>query len=320
MTTDPRIALAQPNFIYRHNSDPIAALPAVAGGGATSLQYALVKLKAGQAHKLALGRGVRIAIIDSGIDATHPDLAQADIQHFDATGEAIVHLDMHGSGVAGLIVGQGTVRGIAPKSSVLSARVFSGGDAANSRATSASVLKGMAWSAEQGALVFNMSFAGPRDKLMELYIKAVAQTGVVMIAAAGNGGPNAAAAYPAAYHDVIAVTAIDASDKVYERANRGAYVAVAAPGVDVLVPASGTSHEFQSGTSYAAAYVSGIVALALEINPALKPEAIQLLLFAAVTDLGQPGRDSEFGYGRIDAEAVVTRAAATTPVAISVKK
>ncbi|MEQ1650264.1 MAG: S8 family serine peptidase [Hyphomicrobiaceae bacterium] len=320
MIADPRIELAQPNFYYQHSNGPSTAQPAVVVGGAAPLQYALMNLKAGQAHKLSLGRGARIAIIDSGVDTTHPDFVRTDIQHFDATGEATTQPDMHGTGVAGLIIGQGTVQGIAPKSSVLSARVFSGKDVASSRATSASILRGMAWSTEQGARVFNMSFAGPRDRLVERFVKAVAQTGVVLVAAAGNGGPNAAAVYPAAYEDVIAVTAIDHADKVYGRANRGAYVAIAAPGVDVLVPSTGASHEFQSGTSYAAAYVSGIVALALEINPTLQASVIRKLLFASAEDLGQPGRDTEFGYGRINAEAVVTQTMATAPMATSAKQ
>lgn len=319
VSADPRVVLTQPNFFYQQNNEPalsqpaqpiaapatVQAAPAVAVPG---LQYALAKLGAEQAHLLAQGRGAKVAVIDSGVDQTHPDLATAAIEHFDATEEvgAASELDTHGTGIAGIIAARGTIQGIAPASQLVSARVFrksSGGTSAS--ATTVRVLKGITWSVEKGARVLNMSFAGPRDPLVERHVKVATSRGLVSVAAAGNNGSNAAPAFPAAYEEVIAVTAIDANDRLYEKANRGSYVALAAPGVDVIVPATGRTHHFQSGTSFAAAHVSGIVALLLEVNPALTPADLREILAVASEDLGAPGRDPEFGAGRINATKAI---------------
>jgi subtilisin family serine protease len=315
ISADPRVGQAQPNFLYRQNGDAAAkAGPVAAAGSLLGLQYALTKLGTVEAHRFARGQGSRIAVIDSGVDATHPDLATARIEHFDATDETMAtsDLDSHGTGIAGIIGARGNVIGVAPASELVSARVFRkapGGP--GSIATTVAVLKGMTWSIERNARVLNMSFAGPRDPLLERHVKAAAARGAISVAAAGNNGAAATPAYPAAYEDVIAVTAIDAQDRLYEKANRGSYVAIAAPGVDVIVAAVGHSHQFQSGTSFAAAHVSGIVALLLEVNPELTPDALREILMGASEDLGAPGRDAEFGAGRIDATKAVTLAAGT---------
>ena len=129
------------------------------------------------------------------------------------------------------------------------------------------ILKGLDWAVLNGARVVNMSFAGPNDPLLGQAIAAAVKQGVVVVAAAGNGGPDAAPAYPGAFPNVIAVTAIDDKDAIYKSANRGTYVAVAAPGVDIIGAAPKGGYEISSGTSMAAAHVSGIAALMLEKNP-----------------------------------------------------
>ena len=128
---------------------------------------------------------------------------------------------------------------------------------------------------------------------------------VIMVAAAGNGGADARPAFPAAYAGVIAVTAIDADDRLYEMANRGSYIAIAAPGVDILVAGGGHAHQFESGTSFAAAHVSGIIALMLELDPDMPADAVLQALVAGATDLGDPGPDHLFGAGRINAAATL---------------
>jgi subtilisin family serine protease len=133
----------------------------------------------------------------------------------------------------------------------------------------------------------------------------MAQQGLILIAAAGNGGPEAKAAYPAAYADVIAVSAHDRVDNRYAHANRGAYIALAAPGVDILVPTVGGTHAFMSGTSMAAAHVTGIVALILERAERLNHSRILAVLKKTAEDLGEPGPDEDFGAGRAHALAAV---------------
>ena len=126
-----------------------------------------------------------------------------------------------------------------------------------------------------------------------------------MIAAAGNNGHQAAPCYPAAYPEVIAVTAIDADDHLYAKANVGAYVAMAAPGVDVLVPSPGNRRELQSGTSFAAAHVTGIVALMLERNSRLTSAQARTALTGGAVSLGSRGPGAEFGAGRVNAAASI---------------
>jgi subtilisin family serine protease len=144
-------------------------------------------------------------------------------------------------------------------------------------------------------------------------IAAVRQKGLVLVAAAGNDGPRAAPEYPAAYPEVIAVTATDVDDHLLNVANHGSYVAVAAPGVDIFVAAPNGGYDFTTGTSVATAHVSGLVALLIERNPKLTPDAIQAILMQTAKDLGPKGRDDEFGAGLVDAyDALLTQA---SPVA-----
>jgi subtilisin family serine protease len=175
------------------------------------------------------------------------------------------------------------------------------------------LLAAIEWAVGNGAKVLNMSFVGPRDKALEALLAAAGRKGIVMVAAAGNAGPKAPPAYPAAYPGVIAVTAVDAADRRYPHANRGRYIAVAAPGVDVLAPVEGGQHELLSGTSFATAYVSGIAALLLERQPSLDAAAVARLIAAGADDLGPIGRDDDFGAGRINALAALKSMRADAP-------
>src|SRR4051794_36526576 len=112
--------------------------------------------------------------------------------------------------------------------------------------------------------------------------------------------------------NVIAVSATDSQDKLFSASNRGGHIAIAAPGVDIFLPTPGDKYQMTSGTSFSAAYISGIVALMLERNPALKPAEVRATLMKTARDLGAPGRDDLFGAGEADAYAA---AAAAVPVA-----
>jgi subtilisin family serine protease len=156
-----------------------------------------------------------------------------------------------------------------------------------------------------------MSFAGPRDIVIERAIAATAARGIVLVAAAGNAGPKSPPLYPAANPNVIAVSATDAQDKLFAASNRGSHIAISAPGVDIFLPAPDDKYQMTSGTSFSSAYISSLAALVLERNPALKPEEVRTILTRTARDLGTPGRDDLFGAGEADAYAAVT--AATTP-------
>jgi subtilisin family serine protease len=179
---------------------------------------------------------------------------------------------------------------------------------AGSDGTSMHILKGLEWASREKANVFNMSFAGPADAELHRMFVALRANGAVLIAAVGNAGPNSRPLYPAADPEVIAVTATDVDDKLFAQANRGTHIAVAAPGVHILVAAPNGSYQMQSGTSFAAAQVSGIAALLLERNAKLDAGSIRRILMSTARDLGAPGHDDQFGSGLVDALGAVTSA------------
>jgi subtilisin family serine protease len=173
------------------------------------------------------------------------------------------------------------------------------------------------YAAAHGAQIINMSFAGPKDALIERGIAAVAAKGIVMVAAAGNAGPKSPPLYPAANTNVIAVSATDAQDRLFAASNRGGFIAISAPGVEIFLPAPDEKYQMTSGTSFSAAYISGLAALLLERNPALKPDEVRAVLMKTARDLGPPGRDDQFGAGEADAYAAVSAASITPAVPVA---
>jgi hypothetical protein len=275
-------------------------------------QYALAKLRLPLAHTLTHGANITIAVIDSGIDLKHPEFANAIASSFDALGSK-EGAHAHGTGVAGAIVSHARLMGSAPAARILAIRAF--GAASNgAESTSFVILKALDYAAAHGARIVNMSFAGPKDALIERGIAAAAARGIVMVAASGNAGPKSPPLYPAANANVIAVSATDAQDRLFAASNRGGHIAVAAPGVDVFLPAPDEKYQMASGTSFSAAYISGLAALMLERNPAMKPDEVRAILMKTARDLGAPGRDDLFGAGEADAYAAV-KAVAVAPAA-----
>jgi len=205
--------------------------------------------------------------------------------------------------MAGAIISHARLAGIAPGARILAVRAFDGSD--TSEGTTLSILKGLDWAVARGARVINMSFAGPSDPQIALGLAVAQRKGVVLVAAAGNLGPKSPPLYPAADPNVIAVTATDAQDQLLAVASRGRHIAVAAPGDDTLAPAPGGGYQFSTGTSIAAAQVSGVAALLLELQPGLKPDALRKILLSTATDLGPKGRDVQFGAGLADANRAI---------------
>src|SRR6185312_7032567 len=177
-----------------------------------------------------------------------------------------------------------------------------------SSGTSLNILKGLDWAGRSNASIVNMSFAGPADAELHDMLAALRTNGAVLIAAVGNAGPKSPPLYPAADPSVIAVTATDMDDKPFVQANRGTHIAVAAPGVNILAAAPAGGYQMPSGTSFAAAQISGIAALLLERNPKLDAASIRRILMATAHDLGGPGQDDELGSGLADALAAVKAA------------
>ena len=306
LAADGSVRFVQLNFRYLlqdQNAAPVEGDPA---------QYALAKLRLPQAHTLARGTNVTVAVIDSGIDVKHPELANSIADSFDALGSK-EGPHVHGTGVAGAIASHARLMGSAPAARILAIRAF-GATSGAAESNSYVILKAMDYAVAHGAQIVNMSFAGPKDELIERAIAASAAKGIVLVAAAGNAGAKSPPLYPAANANVIAVSATDAHDKPFAASNRGGYIAVAAPGVDIFLPAPDQKYQMASGTSFSAAYVSGVAALMLERNPALKRDELRATLMKTARDLGSPGRDDLFGAGEADAYAAV-EATVTSPAA-----
>jgi subtilisin family serine protease len=304
LAAEASVRSVQPNFRYLLQDQK----PALTEGDPA--QYAVLKLRLPEAHTLAHGANVTIAVIDSGIDVRHPELTNAIAASFDALGSK-EGAHVHGTGVAGAIAAHSRLIGSAPAARILAIRAF-GPAPTGAESTSFVVLKALDYAAAHGAQIVNMSFAGPKDTLLERAIAAAVLKGMVMIAASGNAGPKSSPLYPAANANVIAVSATDSQDKLFSASNRGGHIAIAAPGVDIFLPAPDDKYQMTSGTSFSAAYISGIVALMLERNPALKPAEVRAILMKTARDLGVPGSDDLFGAGEADAYAAV---AAAVPVA-----
>ncbi len=309
LATEAGVRSVQPNFRYvlqQQKAELTEGDPA---------QYAVAKLHLPQAHTLAHGTNVTVAVIDSGIDVNHPELANSIAASFDALGSK-EGPHVHGTGIAGAIVAHARLIGSAPAARILAIRAF--GVASNgAESNSYVILRGLDYAAAHGAQIVNMSFAGPKDTLIERGIAAMATKGIVMVAAAGNAGAKSPPLYPAANANVIAVSATDAQDKLFSASNRGGYIALAAPGVDIFLPAPDNKYQMISGTSFSAAYVSGLAALMLERNPALKPDEVRATLMKTARDLGAPGRDDLFGAGEADAYAAVQAVVAASAVPVA---
>jgi subtilisin family serine protease len=318
LVADPRVMAVQPNFIYRHQAGEEPTGAAEAG------KYDHAKLRLREAHQTAKGRGVLVAVIDSVIDGSHPDLAGAVASSFDAAGGKDVDNDAHGLAVAGVIRGAGPSLGSAPEAKLLAVRAFSarketgGKDAAGKdaaardsagrepEATTQSLIRGVQWAVDHGAKILNLSFTGPEDPAFQSLLAMTRIHKVVAVAAAGNAGPTAGPAYPAAYPEVIAVTALDSNDQVYQEANHGRYIAVAAPGVEILAPAKRGGRALYTGSSFAAAEISGVLALLLEKKPDLDPTAAREALVRSAESFG-PDADGNAatGAGLVNAAAAL---------------
>jgi len=291
------LGVASANYVYRlFQEDPDLAAQSEDGA---SEQYVVNKLGLAEVHKIATGNNVLVAVIDSAIDSRHPDVAGAIVDTFDAVGQREPP-HFHGTGMAGAIAAHQRLLGIAPAARILAVQAFSGTTRQSPEATTRQILAGLEWAIRKGARVINMSFAGPYDPLLQLAMKNAADKGVVLIAAAGNLGPKSPPLYPAADPHVIAVTATDANDKLFPGAVRGPQIAVAAPGVDVMVPAPQDTYQLTTGTSVAAAHVSGVAALLIERHPSVDSATVLEVLTSTAKKLNPKGRDDQFGWGLID--------------------
>lgn len=264
----------------------------------------------------ACSKGLRVGVIDTDVDHQHPTFASVRLHvgHFAPEG-SLPAPNWHGTGVLALLAGspRSGTPGLIADSEFYVANVFFADATGDFATDTVSVLKALDWLSAFDAKVINMSFSGPRDELVQKAIASMSARGVVFVAAAGNGGPTAGPSYPAAYKEVVAVTAISKEQKHYPYASRGRHIDVAAPGVDIWTAVPSAQEGYHSGTSFAAPYVTAILATALKT--ATNRQKDHLLNAANIVDLGPPGRDPIYGRGLLLASENCASPAASSSVA-----
>ncbi|MFC7534722.1 S8 family peptidase [Actinoplanes sp. GCM10030250] len=299
---------------------PVHALGVPTGSDTyRSQQWDFAKLKIAEAWKRSTGAGVTVAVIDTGVDARHPDLAKNVLSGYDAlTNKAGVSTDGngHGTHVAGTIAavtGNNIgVSAVAPDVKILPVKVLS----ANGSGNTSDTAEGIIWAADNGAKVINMSLGGSgKAAAVSNAIRYARSKGVTVVAAAGNSrGEGSPINYPGADEGVIAVAATDAADRFATYSNAGSYVDVAAPGSAIMSTYPNSSYMSFNGTSMATPHVAAVAALLKSYSPALTPDQIESALEKTSVDLGASGFDKDYGYGRIDPVAALASVAPrTTP-------
>lgn len=241
----------------------------------------------------APGGAARMGLIDGGV-AAHPSVAGRVEQRGFAKGAPSA--SRHGTAVASLLIGAGSVEGAAPGQRLLAADVY-GTDPAGGNASA--IARALGWLVQNGAAVTTISLVGPDNKLLATAVVRAQQRGMLIVAAVGNDGPAAPPAYPASYRGVFAVTGVDAKNRALPEAGRALHIDFAAPGDAVLAATGVASTERLRGTSFAAPLVAGRLALRYPA-PAIERigPAVEGLVWEA-HDLGKKGRDKIYGHGLI---------------------
>ncbi len=280
--------------------DPTPA-PDHGGGAGGRTPWGVARVNAPAAWPSGQGSGVKVAVIDTGIDCTHPDL-QCDFSagtNIVSPGSDPMDDNEHGTHVSGTIAGRGNggPLGVAPKATLIPVKVL---DADGSGSLS-DIVAGIDWAANAGVDVINMSLGGPSGSTaLQRAVQKALSSGVVVVCAAGNSGPSPdTVGFPGGYPGVIAVAASDKNDAVASFSSRGDAVAFIAPGVNITSTVPGGGTKVLSGTSMASPHVAGLAALAVE-RGASGPSGVRSAFAAAASRL--PGLDAtEQGSGMIDA-------------------
>ncbi|MFF5765367.1 type VII secretion-associated serine protease mycosin [Streptomyces tanashiensis] len=289
-------------------------------------QWGLEALHTTEAWRTTQGKGITVAVLDTGVDADHPDLSGSVLAGRDLVGFGASKGDRawarHGTAMAGIIAGHGHgpgaqdgVLGVAPDVRILPVRVIlestdtSRDKARKSRGTA--LAEGIRWAADHGADVINLSLGDDSksahpDAGEDAAVQYALAKGVSVVASAGNGGEKGDhISYPAAYPGVIAVTAVDRYGTHASFSTRRWYATVSAPGDDIVIADPDRRYYEGWGTSAAAAFVSGAVALVRSAHPDLTPAQIKRLLIDTARNRPKGGRSDAKGYGTVDPAAAI---------------
>lgn len=272
LSADARIESAQPvqGFVQQSSAydDPHY-----------SLQHGLQILRVDSLHGWSTGKGVRGAVVDTSVDPSHPDLVDSLAGSRQFVRSPAGEQGVHATAVAGVIAASANnnlgVVGVAPDAELISlAACREKQPGGPGRCDTFSLAKALDFAIVEGVQVLNLSFAGPTDRLLGRLIEKANLEGMVIVAAIDPTDSNLG--FPASMPEVIGVSTIDLDGGVSEPGS--GQQALAAPGVDILTTVPGGGYDFLSGSSFAAAHVSGVVALILQKRPELSPERLQALL------------------------------------------
>lgn len=304
----PEVALVEPNYKVKTSYKPLDKNYVK--------QWYSQKIHLPSAWNITFGSSdIKVAEIDAGLQVTHPDLKGKIIKPYNAiTGGTSIPSSVHGTHVAGIIAASKNkigIMGIAPNVKIIPVNVFQG-DVADIY----TVADGIDYAVKAGADIINLSLTTEDyTAVLNDSIQSAIKKGVVVVAAVGND-QTSRPQYPAAYKNVIAVSATTKYDKRADFSNYGSYIKLCAPGVDIYSTVPKNTYMTESGTSMAAPIVSGVSALILSKNPFLSPAEVTDILQKSSSDLGTKGWDRYYGYGRVNAYKALLK----TPVPLSAIK
>lgn len=323
LQSNPNVLAVEPNYIVRLNdpvvNEPAADVPQQAGTPNDALfskqwHHATVGSVPAWAKQKG-SKNILVAIVDTGVDCGHPDLAanMDTSKTFTAYGDdGCADKQGHGTHVAGTVAAvannQIGVAGVAPDVRLMSAKVLSD----SGSGSYASVAAGIVAAADAGAQIISMSLGGPANSaVITEAIKHAISKGAMPVAAMGNDG-NERPSYPAAIDGVFSVGATDISNKIARFSQYGSHIDISAPGVNIMATfprnasgMPGKDYGAISGTSMATPIVSAVAALVMSQNPGISVAQVESILKASAKDAGDPGFDKYFGAGIVNAEAAL---------------
>jgi thermitase len=277
-----------------------------------SQEWHLPKIGAPAAWDTRTGAGATIAILDSGVDAAHPDLTAQLVPGWNTYDNNNNTADVYGHGTqtAGTAGAAGNntigVASVAFGSKIMPIRITD----TSGYAYYSTMANGITWAADHGARVASISFLGVTASSTVLSAAQYMRSkGGVVVAAAGNTG--ALESYPATDY-VTSVSASDTTNSITSWSSYGSYVDLAAPGVGIYTTAQGGGYASVSGTSFSSPVVAGVYGLMISANPTLGPTQLDGIIFSTATDIGPAGKDDKSGWGVVNASAAVTQAVQTT--------
>lgn len=251
------------------------------------------------------GRGLILGQIDAGVDVNHPALKGQNITYrsFTKAGRK-ASPDGHGTSIAAMLVGKPEWGGLQPGAKLFAANFFEINETGKTVGSAVGLLQAVNWLVTQNVHAINLSIAGGDNKIVRQAFEFAKKKNIILVASVGNWGRSDKPAFPAAYKHVIAVTAIKDDGRIYTHANTGNYVDFAEPGVEIYTATAGGGGKARSGTSYGAPYVTVMAAILTKAGKAAKASDLRKILSKVTVDLGKPGKDKIFGFGKIKVRPV----------------